>query len=135
MMTIEERVLDGIWALLLGDVNEALVGLQRQVALFERRRGGSLGGFGCQAEVALLDVERTEKERFLKIDAFTVTVEFAASLPDCYVYAWALDEALRQDATLGGLVDNVVFVSRRYLKEGPGNNAQFKLRVIVESGK
>jgi hypothetical protein len=82
--------------------------------------------------------ERTEKERIVRLDAYTVKITFNAAASFCYRYAYALDKAIEADWTLGGLAERVSFEKRVYKKtfDGRGNpacEAVFTLRITAEA--
>jgi hypothetical protein len=69
--------------------------------------------------VALASCERTEKERIVLLDAYSLTVTF--TMPEnpeselyCYAYATAFDKALGEDVTLGGVADRAVITGKKY---------------------
>jgi hypothetical protein len=86
--------------------------------------------------------ERTEKERIINLDVYTLTVSF--SIPETpeaerysYAYTQAAAVALGKDATLGGIVDRVMLTKKEYrFPKHPGSGEEFEavlsLRVIIE---
>jgi hypothetical protein len=135
MKTIEEKILGGVWELVLNGVNDALESIDDDVPAVERRGDCLAGDYvkrRMNGTVGMKAVQRTEKERIVRLDAYAVEVTFNASLEDCYRYAYALDKAIEADATLGGLADRVLFVKKVYNKGIYGCEAVFSLRVTVE---
>ena len=99
-------------------------------------------GYGVSPAVALSSCERTEKERIIKLDAYSLTIAF--SLPEsfeaenqCYAYAGAVCMALKEDPTLGGVADRAAITSEKYIPPkkphcGEGWGVVISLRVTVE---
>lgn len=67
--------------------------------------------------------ERTEKDRIIKVDVYALTITL--NVPDlwfhgnlgernCYAYAALVEQALAEDVTLGGTVDQVVLTGKKY---------------------
>jgi hypothetical protein len=54
-----------------------------------------------------MGVEGSEKERLLLCEVYLVTVTIKAPVRDCYFYTHAINSALRDDETLGGVADNI----------------------------
>jgi hypothetical protein len=94
--------------------------------------------------LSLSGCERTEKERVIRVDAYSVVITFV--LPEtpeselfCYAYAGAVDRALREDPTLGGTADYALLVKKEYkAPKRPGTGEAWELvlslRVTVEAG-
>jgi hypothetical protein len=92
--------------------------------------------------VSLASCERSEKERIVLVDAYSVAICF--SLLDtvesewhCYSYAAAVTKALGEDPTLGGTVDRAVITGKKYIQPkkpncGEGWGLVLFLRVTVE---
>ena len=127
--------------LLAEDVNELL----EEAALpsgdvvlpVEFALGRGSGRYGITPEIRLACGERSEKERVVLVDVYTVTIAFVCVRGECssYPYAWAVDQALRADTTLGGVVDRVSLVKKTWAAlKGPedGTELTFTLRVMLE---
>jgi hypothetical protein len=136
MKTVEERILGAVWVLVLDGVNDELLKMDDDVPELEMR-GGCLAGAAyvkhpVRGTVGLEAVERTEKERIVRLDAYRVIVTLNASERYCYRYAYALEKAIENDVTLGGIVERVLFEKKVYKKTLNGMDAVFTLRITVE---
>jgi len=114
---VETRILAAVRSLLSVRVNELLRKVEYSIPLIEL--GEYRGDTVVSPEIALSCGERTEKERIILLDAYTVTVTF--SLPEaeeselyCYAYAAAVRTAIREDPTLGGTADRAVITAKKY---------------------
>jgi hypothetical protein len=86
--------------------------------------------------------ERTEKERVIQQDAFSLSISFTLQEHDdgelyCYGYTYAFGKALGADVTLGGIADRAVITGKKYLPPkkpncGEGWGLVLSLRVTVE---
>ena len=133
MKTIEEKIEGAVWVLLLDGVNDFLGSIDDDVPLVERNTGGFAARRSPRAVVEFAAAERTEKERIVRLDAYTVKVLFDAPESFCYRYAYALDKAVEANSTLGGLAERVLFEKRTYKKTPNGGfEAVFTLRITVE---
>jgi hypothetical protein len=138
----EESILNSVKCLLAGRVNEILGEGELRIPAVEV--GGAGGGSFVVPAICLSGCERTEKERVIRVDAYSVTITFV--LPEtpeselfCYVYAGAVDRALREDPTLGGTADYALLVKKEYkAPKRPGTGGPWELvlslRVTVEAG-
>jgi len=68
--------------------------------------------------ISLSSCERTEKERIIQIDVYSMTITI--SLPEspeselyCYGYAYAINKALCEDVTFGGIVNSAIITSEK----------------------
>jgi len=126
---IEESIQGGIECLLVGRFNELLGDVPRAVPLFEL---GGILPYSVNPCILLVACERTEKERIVLVDAYAVTVSFDVPERDdtrlCYAYAAAIETALAEDSTLGGVVDRVLATKKTYIDF----RVALALRVIVE---
>jgi hypothetical protein len=119
---IEEKLLNSVKSLLLGRVNELLRETEGPIPPVElsNYRGGS----AVVPVIALSACERSEKERIVIQDAYTLTI--AVAVPESlseqssvternvYAYGWAVDLAVAGDRTLGGIVDRAVLTGKKY---------------------
>jgi hypothetical protein len=133
----EERIIGAVRKLLAEDVNELLEGSGDSVLPVEFAEGRGSGRYGVAPEIRLACGERSEKDRVVLVDAYTVTITFVCMRGECssYPYAWAVDQALRADPTLDGVVDRVSLVKKTWaaLKyPNEGIELTFTLRVTVE---
>jgi len=138
---IELQIITAVRELLSGKVNELLGDLQFFIPLVEF--GNYTGPDVVVPVVALASCERTEKERIIRVDAYTVTITF--SLPDmeesefnCYAYSAVVGKALELNPTLGGIADRVAITGKKYIEPkkancGEGWQMIVTLRVTVET--
>jgi hypothetical protein len=140
---IEEILLNSVRKLLSGRVNELLGETEYPIPPVEFRRSVS-GGYAVTPVLGLSTCERTEKERIVRLDAYTLTItlnvpEHPEGERNAYAYAWAAATALRDDPTLGGAVDRAVLVGKKYTlpkQNGTGGDwtVVLSLRITVEGG-
>jgi hypothetical protein len=86
--------------------------------------------------------ERTEKERIVWVEAYSLTITFTVpEYPEgernCYAYAWAVDRALGEDPALGGAASRAVLTGKKYVPPkcaGTGGDWEtvLTLRMTVE---
>jgi hypothetical protein len=143
---IEESIINGVKRLLAGRVNELLgegVYVVPPVEFSRRNAGGfGLTPFATTPEIRLSACERTEKERIIRADAYSLTVTFIVpEMPEgernCYAYAASVDAALGEDMTLGGVADRAVLTGKKYAppkhaRTGESWGLILSLRVTVE---
>ena len=114
---IEQRIIEAIRKLLTGRVNEILGDWEFLIPVIE------FSNFANRHIVApaisLASCERTEKERIIRLDAYSLSISF--TLPEtqetelyCYGYAAAVCKALGENPTLGGIVDRAVVSGKKY---------------------
>ena len=115
---IEEIIINSLKSLLAGRVNELLGETEYPIppVEFGTYRGGSV----IAPVINLSTCERTEKERIVRLDAYTLTITF--TVPEhpegernSYAYAWAAATALGENPTLGGIVDRAVLAGKKYV--------------------
>jgi len=138
---IETRIVKAIKSFLTKQVNELLLKTHYQMPAieFSEYKGGSV----VVPVIALASCERSEKERIVRLDAYSLSITF--TLPEteeseflCYAYSLAVCRVLRENPTLGGIVDRAVVIGKKYIqpkKPGCGENweAVITLRVTVEN--
>jgi hypothetical protein len=88
-----------------GRVNELLGETEYSIPPVEF--GNYWGGSSVFPVITLSACERSEKERIIRLDAYTLTIAFTvpehpAGDRNCYAYAAAIDRALSEDPALGG---------------------------------
>ena len=137
---IETRIIGATRKMLTGRVNELLGESEYQIPLVEF--GNYQSGNSIAPGITLSSCERTEKERIIRLDSYSLTITF--SLPEmpeselyCYAYSGAVSRAVYDDPTLGGVVDRAVVTGKKYLapkKPHCGENweVQISLRVTIE---
>ena len=138
---IEIRIIEAVRKLLAGRVNELLGESEYKIPLIEF--GNYQGGNSIVPEIALSNCERTEKERVIRLDSYSVTIALSLSeMPEselyCYAYAGAIGRALYDDPTLGGVVDKAVITGKKYIKPkipqcGESWELVITLRLTIES--
>jgi hypothetical protein len=140
---IEESIIGGVKGLLSGRVNERLGEAVFAVPPIElgRYRGGDV----AVPVIGLSTGERTEKERIVRAEVYSLTIAFAVpEMPEgerrCYAYAAAVETALGEDITLGGVADRAELMGKRYSppkQPGGGGNWELalSLRVTIERVK
>jgi hypothetical protein len=111
---IEESIILAVKRLLLGQVNTILSEAQFTIPLIE------FGEYGVSPIITFLTCERSEKERVLRIDAYSLNITF--ELPETreselhlYAYSAAVGRALFDNPTLGGVVDRAVLTGKKYI--------------------
>jgi hypothetical protein len=137
---VEEAITGAVKRLLVGRVNEILADAELPVPPVEF--GGYTGGSAVCPQVVLSACERTEKERIIRLDAYTLTINFALpESPDgelfCYAYAAAVEKALAEDPALGGAASRVVLAGKKYVPpkhvgNGEGWGLELKIHVLVD---
>jgi hypothetical protein len=103
---IEEILLNSVKKLLSGRVNELLGETEYPIPPVEW--GSYRGGSAVVPAIALSTCERSEKERIIRLDAYTLTISFSVpEHPDgernCYAYAGAVAVALGKIPPWAGL--------------------------------
>ena len=138
---IEQRIIGAIRELLTKRVNEILRDEEFNVPYIE------FGDFGCgyavAPVVALALCEKSDKERIIRLDAYSVSITF--ELPEtfesecqCYAYASAVCKASKENPTLDGVVDRATITGEKYTPPkkphcGEGWEVTLTLRVTVEN--
>jgi hypothetical protein len=138
---IEQQIIDAVRKVLAGRVNEKLNDYNFYFPLLEFSNYS--GNNAITPVIALASCERTEKERIILLDAYSLTITF--SMPEnpeselyCYAYATAIDKALGEDVTLGGVADRAVITAKKFIPPkkpsfGQGWELVISLRVTIES--
>jgi len=137
---IEMQIIEAVRGLLSGKVNELLGDLQFSIPLIEF--SGYRGADVVVPAVALSSCEQSEKERIIRLDAYSLTITF--SLPEnedseffCYAYGSVVSKAIELNPTLGGLVDRAVVSWKKYNQPKAANcggnwEIMISLRITVE---
>ena len=137
---VETRIITAVKELLKKDVNELLIKseLVTPLILFD--------DICCSASITpsitLSTCEQTEKERIIKLEAYSLTVTF--KIPEtpeselyCYSYSGAISRAIYDNPTLGGNVDRVMITNKKYVTPKVKNCGEswelvITMRVTVE---
>jgi hypothetical protein len=137
---IEQKIIEAIRGLLTGRVNEVLENWQFLIPLFEISEFQGMSA--VVPVISLSGCERTEKERIIRLDAYSMTISFTLhETPEselyCYGYSAAVCKALKENPTLGGVVDSVAVTGKKYTppKKAYGGNeweVVLTLRITVE---
>jgi hypothetical protein len=116
---IEEILLNSVKKLLSGPVNDLFLEAEEHIPPIDFGRHLSGGAYAVTPALRLSTCERTEKERIVNIDAYSITITF--TIPEgqeaeryCYAYAGAVASALREDPALGGTVERAVLTGKKY---------------------
>jgi hypothetical protein len=133
-------LLNSVRKLLSGAVNELLEEMEYPIPPIEF--GNYRGGSAVAPVVALSTCERSEKERIVRLDAYTLTIAFAVpEWPEgernCYAYAASVATALREDPTLGGAASRAELTGKKYTppkQSGTGGDWELilTLRITIE---
>jgi hypothetical protein len=139
-LLIEESIVNAVKSLLLGRVNELLGEMEWHVPLVEF--GDYRGDLVVVPVVGLTGCERSEKERVVRMDAYSLTITFAVpenpyGERNVYAYGWAVDRAVSGDPALGGVADRAALTGKKYVPPkhpgtGEGWEVVLTLRIIVE---
>jgi hypothetical protein len=137
---VEEAITGAVKRLLAGRVNEILADAEFPVPPVEF--GGFGGGSAVAPGIVLSTCERNEKERVIRLDAYSLTITFSVpENPDgellCYAYSAAVDQALGEDPALGGAASRAVLIGKKYVPPkkphcGDGWEVILTLRVVTE---
>jgi len=137
---IEQQIIGAVRKLLTERVNEILRDEEFNTPIIE------FGDYGCgyavSPVISLSSCEKSEKERIIRLDAYSLTISF--SLPEtfetesqCYAYAAAVCMALKQNPTMGGVADRAVVTGEKYIPPKTKNcghdwEVVLSLRITVE---
>jgi hypothetical protein len=118
-MFVEENILNAVKKLLAGRVNELLGEMEYPIPTVEFGPSGYGGSSVVVPVVSLSTCERSEKERIIRLDAYTLTVTFTVpEWPEgernCYAYAASVATALKENPTLGGAADRAELTGKKY---------------------
>ena len=137
---IEHQIIEAIRKLLTGQVNEILRNSPSVIPVIEFGDYGC--GYGVAPAIVLSACERTEKERIVRLDAYSLTITFSLhETPEselhCYAYSGAVSRAIYDNPTLGGIADWAVVTGKKYISSkkpncGEGWQLAITLRVTVE---
>ena len=137
---VEQRIVGAVRFLLAGRVNEILRESEFTIPVIEV--GDYCGVTVVTPEITLASCERTEKERIIRLDAYSLTLAF--SLPPspeselhCYAFAGAVSKAVYDNPTLGGLVDWCSVTGKKFMTPkkphcGDGWGVVISLRITIQ---
>jgi hypothetical protein len=148
---IEEIIINSLKSLLSGRVNELLGETEYPIPPIDsefRQGRNSTASYGSGSAVAtvitLSSCERTEKERIVRLDAYTLTItftvpEWTGGERNCYAYAATVATALKENPTLGGIADRAELTGKKYTppkQSGTGGDWEviLTLRLTVDGG-
>jgi hypothetical protein len=130
-------LLNSVKSLLSGQVNELLEETEYPIPPVEF--GNYRGGSAVIPVISLSTCERSEKERIIRLDAYTLTITF--TVPEwpggernCYAYAASVATALRENPTLGGAASRAELAGKKYVppkQSGTGGDWELELKIHV----
>jgi hypothetical protein len=138
---IEQQIISAVRGLLAGRVNEILHNEEFNMPFVEFGEYGGSAAVVTPA-IALVSCEKSEKERIVLLAAYSAIITF--TLPEtfevetqCYGIVAAVNMALRENPTLGGVVDRAVITGEKYVPPikphcGEGWNVIITLRITCE---
>jgi len=114
---VEQRIIAAVRELLEKRVNGILQDVKIAVPMIEF--GGYSGDTVVSPVINISSCERTEKERILLVDAYTLTISFSFPGNDsseycCYAYAVAVETALLEKPALKGVANRVAVTDKKY---------------------
>jgi len=137
---IEIQMLEKIRGILKERVNEILEQRQFLLPLFEI--SDFKDGSAVVPVIAILSCERTEKERIIQQDAYSLTISFSVRETEeselfCYSYLTAVCKAIGENHTLGGIVDRINVTGKKVIPPKKANcgmdwEVVISLRITVE---
>jgi hypothetical protein len=114
---MEENIINSLKSLLSGRVNELLGDTEYPTPPIEF--GSYRGGSVAVPTISLSTCERSEKERIVRLGAYTLTITF--TIPEwpggernCYAYASSVATALKENPTLGGAASRAELTGKKY---------------------
>jgi len=135
---IEQNILDAVKGLLTGRVNEIFSDWELLTPIIEFSKYSN----AVKPVISLSSCETTEKERIIKQDAYSVSINFTVpDTPDseifCYGYAHAVCRAIDENPTLGGVAERVTVTGKKYVPPKVANCGMdweviITLRVTIE---
>jgi hypothetical protein len=140
---IEQRIITAVRGILTGRVNEFLRAVEYQIPFIEFSDYN--GEFAVVPVLTLSSCELSEKERIIRQEAYSLTVTFSLQETPkselfCFAYSSSLERAIKDDPTLGGVVDRAMVTGKKYLPpkkphNGEGWEVIVMLRITVEGIK
>jgi hypothetical protein len=156
---IEETIVNSLKSLLAGRVNELLGETEYPIPPIEFGHSGFTGlspefrqslnstafyggGSAIVPVIGLSACEGSEKERIIRLDAYSLTITFAVpehpeGERNCYAYASSVATALAENPTLGGAASRAVLAGKKYVQPkhpgtGEGWEVELKIHVLVD---
>ena len=140
VLFIEDTIIGGVKSLLTSRINELLGEIEYNIPIIEF--GNYSGANVIVPKIELKSCERTEKERLILLDAYTLTVTFdLPESPDSVLFTWiyfcALNKVFNDNPTLDGIADRVTMIDEdikppKVLHCGQDWQVTIKLRITVE---
>ena len=114
---IEQLIIDAVRELLTGLVNELLGDFEFHIPLIEFSNYSGINSI--VPLISLSSCERTEKERIIKHDAYSLTINFCfPETPEseifCYAYASVITKVFEDNPTLIGIADRALITGKKY---------------------
>jgi hypothetical protein len=139
---IEEIVLNSVKKLLAERVNELLGETEYPIPPIEF--GAYRGGSAVVPAITLSTCERSEKERIVRLDAYTLTIAFtvpehpsdqrSVGERNCYAYAASVTTALLENPALGGAASRVILTGKKYTPpKQSGTGADWELLLTLRA--
>jgi len=137
---IEQKIITALRDILAVRINSVLCDMQFPIPPVEF--GEYRGDSAVVPVISLSTCERTEKERIIRLDAYSLTVKF--TLPEkpesqlhCYAYSGAVSKTIYENPTLSGVADRAIITGKKYLspkKPNCGEDWQLiiSLRITIE---
>ena len=140
ILFIEDAITDGVKSLLTSRMNELIGEIEYSVPVIEF--GKYTGANVIVPKIDLVSCERTEKERLILLDAYSLTVTFnVRDCPDSVLYTWiyfcAANKVFNESPTLDGIADRLTLTCvdikpPKVFDCGQDWQVTAKLRITVE---
>jgi hypothetical protein len=95
------------------------------IPLFEIDCSRRLGSYGVWPDIEVIECELSDKERVIKLEAYALKIALQihhlSEKKHLYFYAYALDKAIADDPTFGGVADRVSIVHKKYNQKSAGD--------------
>jgi len=137
---IEQHIITAVREILSERINQILNDMKFHIPSVEL--GNYNGKTAIVPMITLSTCERTEKERIVRLDAYSMTVTF--TIPDtpeselyCYAYSGAVSRAIYDNPTLSGIADRAIITGKKYLSPkklncGEGWQLVISMRISIE---
>ena len=115
---VEKEIINAIRKLLTCQVNEVLGAMEWNIPLFEISE--YRGSIVVVPMILLKKCERTEKERIIKLDTYSVQIkfnvlDFPESENNCYAYSYAISKIIDENPTLNEIVTKAEITSKEII--------------------